>query len=79
MKATSRVERQVDVLVNNAAINPEGGVAEVDLNDWHAVIATNLNAPFMLMREVIPHMKEKGGGSVINIASLGGLRCLSGV
>ncbi len=78
VKAAIEWGGKLDILVNNAAVNFEGGVVEVDLDDWNKILATNLNAPFLLMREVIPHMKDNGGGSVINIASLGGVRCLSG-
>jgi NAD(P)-dependent dehydrogenase (short-subunit alcohol dehydrogenase family) len=36
----------------------------------------NLTGPFLLMKAVIPHMLKEGGGSIINIASLGGIRCM---
>jgi meso-butanediol dehydrogenase/(S,S)-butanediol dehydrogenase/diacetyl reductase len=72
--------RKLDILVNNAAIDP-GGTTVVDLDPelWHRVLATNLTGPMYLMKASIPHMVEAGGGSIINIASLGGLRCLPGM
>jgi NAD(P)-dependent dehydrogenase (short-subunit alcohol dehydrogenase family) len=71
---------RLDVLVNNAAIDP-GGTTVVDLDPelWHSVLATNLTGPLYLMKVSIPHMVEAGGGSIINMASLGGLRCLPGM
>jgi len=67
---------KINVLVNNAGINHPAPIAELDLKLWEHVIAVNLTGPFLLMKEVIPHMLKEGGGSIINIASLGGLRCL---
>jgi NAD(P)-dependent dehydrogenase (short-subunit alcohol dehydrogenase family) len=71
---------KLDVLVNNAAIDP-GGVTVVDIDPdlWHRVLETNLTGPLYLMKVSIPHMIKGGGGSIINIASLGGLRCLPGM
>lgn len=66
----------LDVLVNNAAIDPGGSVADLDPALWRKVIDTNLTAPFLLIKATLPHMIGQGGGSIINIASLGGLRCL---
>jgi len=67
---------RIDVLVNNAAISANGSVADMERRVWRQVIDVNLTGPFMLMQEVIPHMIKAGGGSIINIASVGGLRCL---
>jgi len=67
---------KIDVLVNNAAISTNGSVAEVDPELFRETIAINLIGPFLLMRAAIPHMIENGGGSIINIASVGGVRCL---
>ena len=71
---------KLDVLVNNAAIDA-GGTTVVDLDPevWHKVLETNITGPMYLMKESIPHMIKGGGGSIINIASLGGLRCLPGM
>ncbi len=71
---------RLDVLVNNAAIDP-GGTTVVDLDPelWHRVLETNLTGPMHLMKVSIPHMIKGGGGSIINVASLGGLRCLPGM
>src|SRR4030042_3233737 len=70
---------KLDILVNNAAAESLGRITELDPAEWRRVIEVNLTAPFLLMRESIPHMIKAGGGSVINIASLGGLRCIPGV
>jgi meso-butanediol dehydrogenase/(S,S)-butanediol dehydrogenase/diacetyl reductase len=71
---------KLDVLVNNAAIDP-GGTTVVDIDPalWHRVLETNLTGPLYLMKVSIPYMIKGGGGSIINIASLGGLRCLPGM
>ena len=71
---------RLDVLVNNAAIDPGGTtVVDIDPELWHRVLETNLTGPLYLMKASIPHMIEGGGGSIINIASLVGLRCLPGM
>ncbi len=67
---------RLDILVNNAGINPQGGVIELDSAVWRNGIEVNLTGPFLLMKAAIPHMIEACGGSVINISSLGGVRCL---
>jgi meso-butanediol dehydrogenase/(S,S)-butanediol dehydrogenase/diacetyl reductase len=67
---------RLDVLVNNAAIDPGGTVVDLDPDLWHKVLETNLTGPFYTMKAAIPRMIEGGGGSIINIASLAGVRCL---
>jgi meso-butanediol dehydrogenase/(S,S)-butanediol dehydrogenase/diacetyl reductase len=71
---------KLDIVVNNAAIDPGGTtVVDIDPELWHSVLETNLTGPLYLMKASIPHMIKAGGGSIINIASLGGLRCLPGM
>ena len=71
---------KLDVLVNNAAIDPGGStVVDLDPEIWHRVIETNLTGPMYLMKASIPHMIKGGGGSIINISSLGGVVCLPGM
>lgn len=67
---------KLDILVNNAVADSKAIITELDPEEWRKVIEVNLTAPFLLMRESIPHMIKAGGGSIINIASLGGLRCI---
>ena len=70
---------KLNVLVNNAGINLPGAVAELDLETWQQVIGINLTGPFLTMKAVIPHMIENGGGSIINVSSLGGNVALPGM
>lgn len=77
--AVSFGDGRVDVLVNNAGIDPAGSVVELDPAVWRKVMDINLTGPFLVMKAVIPHMVRSGGGSIINIASLGGLRSLPGM
>ena len=66
---------RLDILVNNAGISQKPGtIVELDLANWQEVINTNLTGPFLVMKSAIPRMLQGGGGSVINIASLGGVR-----
>lgn len=70
---------KLDVLVNNAGTNHPAPVDKLDLKAWQEVIGINLTGPYLLMKAVIPHMLKSGGGSIINIASVGGMRCLPGM
>jgi 2-dehydro-3-deoxy-L-rhamnonate dehydrogenase (NAD+) len=64
---------RIDILVNNAGI---AGVAaplpEQTEDDWNRVIAVNMTGVFLCTRAVIPHMRERGYGRIVNIASIAG-------
>ncbi|HEV2828867.1 MAG TPA: SDR family NAD(P)-dependent oxidoreductase, partial [Pyrinomonadaceae bacterium] len=62
----------VDVLINNAGIGIFTPVAEMSPEDFRAVLETNLFGVFYCCHEVIPLMKSRGGGYIINISSLAG-------
>lgn len=63
----------VDILVNNAGIVMVGQIAELSEADWDACLDTNFKAAFLFARSVIPSMKERGGGVIVNISSNAGL------
>ncbi|RJR41077.1 MAG: SDR family oxidoreductase [Desulfobacteraceae bacterium] len=67
---------RLDVLVNNAGITGPTPVAEVDPEVWRRTIETNLIGPFLTMHMAIPIMISQGGGSIINVASVGGIRTI---
>ena len=60
----------VDILVNNAAIYPRRAWTEIEEEEWDRVMAVNLKGYFLCARAVYPHMKERGGGSIVNVASI---------
>lgn len=62
-----------DILINAAGIGRIGApLYEMPVEDFDAILATNLRAPFLLMRTVVPHMIARGGGEIVNISSLAG-------
>ena len=64
---------RTDILVNNAAIiHPRIDLVDFANETWYDVIEVNLNAAAMLTKSVVPTMIEHGGGSIINISSIGG-------
>lgn len=62
----------VDVLVNNAGVGRFAPVDEISVEDWRAVIDTNLSGPFYCLKAAAPSMRKRGGGFVVNIGSLAG-------
>ena len=59
----------IDILFNNAGILFLGTVLETDLENWTRVMDINLTGTFLCSRAVLPHMIERGGGSIINMTS----------
>jgi NAD(P)-dependent dehydrogenase (short-subunit alcohol dehydrogenase family) len=63
----------VDILINNAGINRIAPFAEIALADFDRIHAVNLRATFRLCQAVIPGMRRRGGGRIVNISSIFGL------
>lgn len=59
----------VSILVNNAAANVMGSIFDYQPSDWDRVMDVNINGPWYLARRVLPHMRERRQGVVINIGS----------
>jgi dehydrogenase/reductase SDR family member 4 len=72
---TTREFGRIDVLVNNAATNiAQGPALDFDEGQFDKMVEINLKSAFRLMKLIAPGMCERGSGSVINIASIAGLR-----
>ena len=68
----------LDVLVNNAGIGVFRNVADMSAADWQATIDTNLTGVFHYSHAAIPHLRQRGGGWIINISSLAGKNPFAG-
>jgi acetoacetyl-CoA reductase len=62
----------IDVLVNNAGITRDRMFLKMTLDDWNAVINTNLTSMFNVTKQVVPDMVERGWGRIIQISSVNG-------
>ena len=65
---------KLDVLVNNAGIVNLGQLRTFDLNKWRQILDVNLTGTFLGMQAVVDPMTDAGGGSIINISSIEGIR-----
>jgi len=63
----------LDILVNNAGVRLMGTILDTDERRWDRVVNTNLKGPYLVSRIAIPAMRERGGGAIINVASISGL------
>ena len=68
----------VDILINNAGVGRFAPLSELSVDDWLAVIETNLSGVFYCSRAAIPEMKRRGGGWIINVSSLAGKHPFAG-
>ncbi len=70
--AISRYGR-LDILINNAGATLFKGIEETSEEDWNRILDTNLKGVFLGCKFAIPAMRQSGGGSIVNIASVAGL------
>jgi NAD(P)-dependent dehydrogenase (short-subunit alcohol dehydrogenase family) len=71
---------RLDVLCNNAGVGGRTSVRihELEVDDWDRVLGTNLRGAFLVMKYMLPLMLESGGGSIVNMASIGSFRATPG-
>jgi len=72
-------EGAIDVLVSAAGIRPVGNALEQPLDQWEACMRVNVTGVFVCARNAARHMLKKGSGSIINIASVNGVRAVTGM
>jgi len=65
---------RIDVLINNVAIGGQGGPVDYPEEKWRRDLDVNITAMFLTCRHAIPHMEKQGGGSIVNIGSISGIR-----
>jgi gluconate 5-dehydrogenase len=68
--AVERVLGPLDILVNNAAVNQRQSLEQFSIADWRALQAINVDGPFLVTRAVLPGMKARRRGKLVNICSL---------
>ena len=71
VKTTLDAFGKIDILVNNAGVGgTTANMNQITMDEWNTVLATNLTAPFVLCKKVIPIMEEQGAGTIVNVASM---------
>jgi len=65
---------RLDALINNAGIAIFKPILDVTYDDWSRVLAVNLTGPFLCTQAAVPLMRDGGGGAIVNITSISGLR-----
>lgn len=61
---------EVNILINNAGINVRKSIDDSTLEDWHNVMNTNVTSAFLMSRTLLPHMRGRGYGRIINMTSI---------
>jgi NAD(P)-dependent dehydrogenase (short-subunit alcohol dehydrogenase family) len=66
----------IDIVVNNAGIAAPTSLEAMDMALWHKILDVNLTAAMLMCRAAVPAMAQRGGGSIVNITSLAGIRTM---
>lgn len=64
----------VDILDNNVGIGSQGTVVDEDPQQWHRVMRINVDSVFLMSKHVIPVMRSRGAGTIVNVSSISALR-----
>ena len=75
--ATAHFKR-LDILVNNAGVLQGGTTDAASMANWDFNMSTNARAPFLFLTSALPHLKEAGAGSVVNVSSVNGQQSFGG-
>jgi 3-hydroxybutyrate dehydrogenase len=73
IEAATKALGPIDIVVNNAGIQHTCAIESFPVERWDAIIAINLSSAFHTMKAVLPGMRERGWGRIVNIASVHGL------
>jgi NAD(P)-dependent dehydrogenase (short-subunit alcohol dehydrogenase family) len=68
----------LDILVNNAGLGIFKDLGALEPNEWRAVVGTNLDGAYYCIHEALPRLRKRGGGWIVNIASLAGKNAFAG-
>ena len=68
----------IDILINNAGVTSNEPVSDVTLHHWNTTLAINLTAPMLLTQRLLPGMRQKQWGRVVNVSSISGVRAGTG-
>lgn len=69
----------IDIVVNSAAIHPYGGPLETDFETFMKCMQVNVGSILLTAKYTAPHMRARGGGAIVNLASVQGFNCQKGV
>lgn len=69
---------EIDILVNNAGIGYTANLSDTPLEDWQRVIDLNITSVFQCMMAIVPGMRQRGKGTIINIASIAAKQAFAG-
>ncbi len=69
----------LDIIVNSAAVHPFGNALETEIEVWERCLKVNVSSIFLFAHFGVPELKERGGGVIINMASVQGHACQPGV
>jgi len=78
IKAITQDFGNIDILVNNAGIGYTGTLSETSLEDWQQVINLNLTSVFECIKGILPEMRDRGTGTIINVASIAAKQAFAG-
>lgn len=70
---------QLDILVNNVGISGQMTLESVTLEQWNRTLAVNLTSAMLMSKAAVPQMAKGGGGAIINISSLAGMRAMGAI
>jgi len=70
---------RLDILVNNVGISVPATLETITLELWNRTLAVNLTSAMLMSKAAVPHMAQSGGGAIINISSLAGMRAMGAI
>ena len=73
-KNVTKLNEKINILVNNVGRSEPGDPEVMDYDVWREQFSTNLDTAFFSIKQIIPTMKKIGGGSIVNISSVAGMR-----